>query len=119
MKSLKLLSAFILFTIIGHVSVAQNNNEEKLNLPGDNLNLYAVMNLFQESETLEGFEKNLNAEDSKINNLDLNNDDNIDYIKVLDYVDGEAHTIVLQVAVNEKENPGYRWNRLYRFTYYC
>jgi hypothetical protein len=28
---------------------AQNNEEEKLNLPGDNLNLYAVLNLFQES----------------------------------------------------------------------
>lgn len=83
---------------------AQNNDEEKLNLPGDNLNLYAVLNLFQESETLEDFEKNLNAEDSKINNLDLNNDDQIDYIKVTDNVEGESHLIVLQIAVNEKEN---------------
>lgn len=104
MKSFKFLSGFILLTCLGLVSAAQTNGNEKLNLPGDNLNLYAVMNLFQESETLEGFEKNLNAEDSKINNLDLNTDDKIDYIKVLDYVDGEVHTIVLQVAVNEKEN---------------
>jgi hypothetical protein len=83
---------------------AQNGSDEKLNLPGDNLNLYAVLNLFQESETLELFENNLNAEDSKINNLDLNNDDKIDYIRVIDNVDGDNHFIVLQVAINEKEN---------------
>jgi hypothetical protein len=45
---------------------AQSASKEKLNLPGDNLNLYAVLNLFQESETLELFENNLNTEDSKM-----------------------------------------------------
>ncbi len=83
---------------------AQNTQEEYLGLPGDNLNLYAVMKLFQESETLEGFERNLNDQNSQINNLDLNGDNYVDYIKVLDYVDGNVHTIVLQVAINNREN---------------
>lgn len=104
MKSLKSITCFILLFFLGFAVKAQDNIEEKLNLPGDNLNLYAVMKLFQESATLEGFEKNLNAEDSKINNLDLNGDDKIDYIKVIDNVNGNDHTIVLQVAVNEREN---------------
>ena len=104
MKTLKSFASLILLFFLGFTAIAQNNTEEKLNLPGDNLNLYAVMDLFRESETLEGFEKNLNAEDSKINNLDLNNDGNVDYIKVIDYVNGTDHTIVLQVAVTEKEN---------------
>lgn len=104
MKSLKSTPFFILLFFLGFAVKAQDNNEERLNLPGDNLNLYAVMDLFRESETLEGFEKNLNAEDSKINNLDLNNDDQIDYIRVIDNVNGNAHTIVLQVAVNQSEN---------------
>lgn len=104
MKNLKLIPFLILLLFLGYAVKAQDNTEEKLNLPGDNLNLYAVMDLFRESETLESFEENLNAEDSKINNLDLNNDDQIDYIRVIDNVDGDAHTIVLQVAVNEKEN---------------
>jgi hypothetical protein len=99
------ISLILVLIIMNSFSIqAQNNEEEKLNLPGDNLNLYAVLNLFQESETLELFEKNLNAEDSKINNLDLNNDDKIDYIKVVDNVEGDTHLIVLQVAINEKEN---------------
>ncbi len=84
-------------------SVAQNGDDQKLGLPGDNLNLYAVMKLFQESPTLEIFEKKLNEEDNKINNLDLNGDDQIDYIRVTDQVEGKVHNIVLQVAVNEKE----------------
>lgn len=76
---------------------------DSLGLPGDNLNLYGVLDLFQKSETLEEFEKKLNAEDSKVNNLDLNGNDKIDYISVVDNVKGSAHAIVLQVAVNEKE----------------
>jgi hypothetical protein len=104
MKSLKSITGLISLVFLGFTVIAQDNKEEKLNLPGDNLNLYAVMDLFRESETFEVFEKNLNAEDSKINNLDLNADDKIDYIRVIDNVDGDVHTIVLQVAVNEKEN---------------
>ena len=104
MNNLKLVTFLSLLLFLGYSVKAQDNTEEKLNLPGDNLNLYAVMDLFRESKTLEEFEKNLNAEDSKINNLDLNNDDKIDYIKVFDNVDGNVHTIIMQVAVNEKEN---------------
>lgn len=82
---------------------SQNGTPDSLGLPGDNLNLYAVLDIFQKSETLEGFEKSLNTENSKVNNLDLNNDDKTDYIQVIDNVKGSAHAIVLQVAVNQKE----------------
>jgi len=95
------LSAMMLWT--GNQASAQAE-EEKLDLPGDNLNLYAVLKLFQESETLEGFERKLNEEDSEINNLDLNGDDQIDYIRVEDNVDGNLHTITLKVAVSETED---------------
>jgi len=104
MKRFKSITSLLSLIFLGLTVLAQDNTNERLNLPGDNLNLYAVMDLFRESETLEGFEKDLNAEESKINNLDLNNDDQIDYIRVIDNVEGDAHTIVLQVAVNQKEN---------------
>ncbi len=83
---------------------AQNTQPDYLGLPGDNLNLYAVMNLFQDSKTLEDFERSLNDPQTNINNLDLNGDNQIDYIKVFDDVDGNVHNIVLQVAVSPKEN---------------
>lgn len=102
-KSLLIIFYFLTLGILN--SKAQSTQSpDSLGLPGDNLNLYAVMKLFQSSATLEGFEKSLNAEDSKINNLDLNNDDKTDYIKVIDNVDKQVHNIVLQVPVNDKEN---------------
>ncbi len=98
---LMILSALMLWT--GNQAIAQAE-EEKLDLPGDNLNLYAVLKLFQESETLEGFERKLNEENSEINNLDLNGDNQIDYIRVEDNVEGNLHTISLKVAVSETED---------------
>ena len=86
----RFLITSILATIVaaGTALMAQDYPDEYLGLPGDNLNLYAVMKLFQESETIEGFERTLNDENSRINNLDLNGDNYIDYLKVVDYVDG-------------------------------
>ena len=81
----------------------QDYPEEYLGLPGDNLNLYAVMNLFQESETLEAFERSLNEENSRINNLDLNNDGYVDYLTVSDYTSGNVHTIVLRSVLDRNE----------------
>jgi hypothetical protein len=83
---------------------APDRPDEYLGLPGDNLNLYAVMKLFQESETLEAFERELNSEDSRINNLDLNGDNMVDYISVSDYVDASVHNIVMRVSLNQYES---------------
>jgi hypothetical protein len=104
MKKYLLTPVLVLMMIAGTNCRAQGQEGESLGLPGDNLNLYAVMKLFQESETLESFEKILNDENSRINNLDLNGDGQVDYIRVIDNVDGNVHTIVLQVAINVREN---------------
>lgn len=104
MKKLITTTIFTALAVIGSTLMAQDQPEEYLGLPGDNLNLYAVMNLFQQSETLEGFERNLNDENSRINNLDLNGDNLIDYIKVVDYADGDDHTIVLQAVLGRNES---------------
>jgi len=104
MKKFIFTSILVAIFAAGTTLMAQDKQEEYLGLPGDNLNLYAVMNLFQESKTLEEFERNLNDEKSNINNLDLNGDGLIDYIRVFDNIDGDVHNIVLQVAVSPKEN---------------
>ncbi|MCW0484836.1 hypothetical protein [Gaoshiqia sediminis] len=101
----KLAITLILSLLVAAWSIARGQQypDEYLGLPGDNLNLYAVMKLFQESETLEEFERNLNAEDARINNLDLNGDNLVDYIMVFDYADGNLHTIVLRVALDRND----------------
>jgi hypothetical protein len=97
---------FTLYLILAAVGIsikAQAQTPDYLGLPGDNLNLFAVMKLFQESQTLEIFERDLNNEDMHINNLDLDQDGRIDYIRVVDNADGNYHTIVLQDALSPRD----------------
>ncbi len=104
MKS-KILFTFISFLFFSTFGYSQyNDDDQSLGLPGDNLNLYATLKLFQESETLELFEKKLNDQESNINNLDLNGDNQIDYIRVIDNIDNNVHVITLQIAINRTEN---------------
>jgi len=74
-----------------------------LGLPGDNLDLYAVLTLFQKSKTIEAFEKSLNDEKEGINNLDLNLDKKVDFIKVVTSKEDSSYTFVLQVDVTKTE----------------
>src|SRR5829696_611273 len=74
-----------------------------LGLAGDNLDLYAVLDVFQKSKTIEAFETSLNDEKSKINNLDLDLDKKVDFIKVTTQKEGEAYRFVLQVDVSKTE----------------
>ncbi|NOS91853.1 MAG: hypothetical protein HOP30_08020 [Cyclobacteriaceae bacterium] len=72
-------------------------------LPGDNFSLEGALELFKKSTSPEEFEKMLNTEDSKVNNLDLNGDGETDYINVIDQTKKGSHAFVLQVAVSENE----------------
>ena len=70
---------------------------------GEDLDLYAVLDLFEQSENIEEFEKALNSEDQGINNLDLNEDGEVDYIKVDEIIEENTHLIILQVEISENE----------------
>ncbi len=90
----------LFFIAITNLSAQDTQNEaESLGLPGDNLDLYATLDLFQKSKTIEDFEASLNDEKTKINNLDLNLDNNVDFIKVTTQKKDDDFTFVLQVDV--------------------
>ncbi|WP_315820840.1 hypothetical protein [Paraflavitalea speifideaquila] len=94
-------------TMIGcllHLPAGAQQEQERLDLPGDNLNLYAVLKLFQSSETLEGFERALNDQSNNINNLDLDGNNETDYIQVSDNAEGNIHNIILKVAMSRNED---------------
>ncbi|MBK6933147.1 MAG: hypothetical protein IPH12_20645 [Saprospirales bacterium] len=73
-------------------------------LPGDHFSLEGAIELFKKATSPEDFEKLLNAEDNHVNNLDLNEDGEVDYIRVIDHVEGDAHAIVLQAPISEDES---------------
>jgi hypothetical protein len=90
--------------LISFSSFAQKETKEALlGLPGDDLDLYATLDLFQKSKTIEDFEKALNAEKAGMVNLDLNNDGKVDFIKVETKKDGDNFLFILQDPINEKE----------------
>lgn len=84
-------------------SQAQEAVADSTGLPGDNFSLAGALDLFKQSKDLESFERALNLEDQQVNNLDLDGDGQVDYIRVVDNQEGDAHAIVMQVAVSEDE----------------
>lgn len=90
-------------SLIGATAFSQDSDTGELGLPGDNLDLYAVLDLFQKSKTIEDFEKSLNDSKNKINNLDLNDDKKIDFIKVETKKDGDDFTFILRDPIDKKE----------------
>lgn len=69
----------------------------------EGLDLQAIAELFKDAENLEEFEQLLNDEETGINNLDLDENGEIDFIRVVEEVDGDAHMIILQVCLGEDE----------------
>ena len=72
-------------------------------VPGDHFSLEGALELFKKSASPEEFEKMLNSPDSKVNNLDLNGDGYIDYIRVIDRYEGNVHAFILQAVISERE----------------
>lgn len=81
-----------------------DQNADSTGLPGDHFSLQGALELFKKAGSPEEFEKLLNTEDSKVNNLDLNEDGNTDYIKVVSKGENNVQIFVLQAVVSEKEN---------------
>lgn len=99
MKKTGLLLIIALFSWLGYAQ-----DTDSTGLEGDHLDLNGVLELFKESENVEDFEKKLNTEDNGVNNLDLNEDGEVDYIRVIDHANGDAHALALQVPVDESES---------------
>ena len=62
----------------------------------DNLDLQAVASIFGDSKDLADFENRLNNPKTQISNLDLNRDGQVDYLRVIESIEGNTHLIILQ-----------------------
>ena len=95
--------AVLTFCAIG-ITTSFAQEADSTGLPGDNFSLTAALEMFKRSDSPEQFEKMINAQDNNVNNLDLNGDGDIDYVKVVDKNDGDAHAFILQAAISENES---------------
>lgn len=103
---LKLLTiSFFACGLMGISAQAQgNSSEDSTGLPGDNFSLQGALAMFKKAGSPEEFEKMINSPDNHVNNLDLNGDGDIDYVRVIDKSKGGDHVFVLQVPVSENES---------------
>ncbi len=103
MKTLFATLTFLSIVAPAFGSSAAPVANDSTGLPGDHFSLQGAIELFKASKDLERFEQSLNAEENHVNNLDLDGDGNVDYVRVVDHLEGEAHVITMQVALSNEE----------------
>lgn len=69
----------------------------------DNLDLQAVASIFGESRDLEDFERRINDPSAQISNLDLNNDNYVDYLRVVEVGESDVRVIVIQAVLGQDQ----------------
>ena len=102
MKTQRINRILVLFFLMtGWITVYGQRQSE---VPGDNFSLEGALELFKKSASPQEFEKLLNNADTKVNNLDLNGDGYIDYIRVIDMNEGNVHTFILQAVISQVQS---------------
>ena len=98
----KLLILSLIASFFGFQTEAQNRaTVNAMNYEiSDNLDLRAVASIFGESRNLEDFERRLNDPELQISNLDLNNDNQVDYLRVIETVEQRTHVIIIQSVLD-------------------
>ena len=66
----------------------------------DNLDLRVVASIFGDSRNLQDFERQLNDPKLQISNLDLNNDGQVDYLRVIESVEKRTHIVIIQSVLD-------------------
>lgn len=66
-----------------------------------NLDLEVLASVFGEAKDLEDFERRLNNPEKQISNLDLNEDGEVDYLRVVDTSKKNTHVITIQAVIGE------------------
>lgn len=90
------------------VGIAQNNRGNATVVAqnydiSDNLDLQAVASIFGESRDLEDFERRINDPQAQISNLDLNNDNYVDYLRVVEVGESDVRVIVIQAVLGQDQ----------------
>ncbi len=97
---LSILSALV----VSAGSLTAQEQKSFTGLPGDQFSLNGALEAFKRSASPEEFEKKLNSTDNDVNNLDLNNDGKVDYVKVIGKKEKDVQLFILQVPIDGDEN---------------
>lgn len=103
MKTTLITSALFLFLFASPISAQDRTTVNATSSEiSDNLDLRAIASLFGDAKNLEDFERQLNDPKIQISNLDLNDDNQVDYLRVIESVEGNTHLIIVQSVLGRE-----------------
>jgi len=95
---------FIVLFVVSMIHAADVTTvDAKSETIGDNLDLEVVASIFGEAKDLEDFEKKLNDPEAKITNLDLNEDGEVDYLRVVEVSKNDTKLVTIQAVIGKDE----------------
>lgn len=103
MKRLLVLFIITIYTLGSVFAQDVTTVEAKSSDISDNLDLEAVASIFGEAKDLEDFEKKLNDPELQISNLDLNEDGEVDYLRVLETSEKDVHVVTIQAVIGKDQ----------------
>ena len=103
MKTKLLLSTFLCLLFANAIAQDKTTVSATSSDISDNLDLRAVASIFGDSKDLEDFEYRLNNPKAAISNLDLNDDFQVDYLRVIESIEGNIHLIIIQAVLGQDQ----------------
>lgn len=103
MKPLKKLITASAFCLSAMGFAQDTATAENAAYTGDNFSLEGALAMFKQASSPEEFEKLINQEGNNVNNLDLDNNGETDYVTVQDIVKGDTHVLVLSTFTDDKQ----------------
>jgi len=94
---------FATLLIVLGISTSLSQEKDDPKFPGENFSLEGALTMLKKASSIEEFEQFINDEKNDINNLDLNQDENTDYITVEDVIEKDNHVLVLTALLGENE----------------
>jgi hypothetical protein len=103
-KPIAFATLFAVLSLLANSAFSQNVTVvAPTSAAAEGLNLQAVAELFKEAKDLETFEEKLNDPKLGVNNLDLDNDGEVDFIRVVEEAAEDVHVIILQVQLGQND----------------
>ena len=99
-NGMKTFTIGLIVSLFVGVSFLIGQESDKL---GDGFDLEALPGILQEVNNFEELEKAINDSTSDINNLDLDQNGEVDYVLIHEVEEGNSHVAFLRVAMSEDE----------------
>ena len=99
-----MLKTFITCLLVAPVLTGLAAPADSTGLPGDHFSLEAALAMFKSSANTSEFEKRINDSKNGVNNLDLNGDGRVDFLKVKTGGEGDDRMVVISSVLSKVES---------------